>query len=89
MITIIIIPLIFVNFSLRLLRGTSCVGCQVSPTSISGDHDDHDDYEKIYVDDLLIYFLDDFFMREYPRDNKISHIDAADSFEEVINHPQE
>ena len=35
--TKIIILLIFVHFSSRLLRGTSCVGCQVSPTSISGD----------------------------------------------------
>ena len=44
---IIILLLIFVNSSLRLLRGTSCVGCQVSPTLILGDHDFHDDHDHV------------------------------------------
>ena len=30
-----------------------------------------------------------FFIQQYYRDNKISHIDAADSFEEVIKDPKE
>ena len=47
LIIITIIVLIFVNSSLRLLRGTSCVGCQVSPTLILGDHDFHDDHDHV------------------------------------------